>query len=408
MIKRCFVVSMFFCSSVHAMVFDNRFLPLYYKPHTRRCDALSWIRIQPFFMRADRAFSDDRHANIPDIDGSYDQVTLAHALVAVGSENPLRSDFRLKTTLPWSRRGRIDAQGLALYYEQAFCPWLSVGIGTFYGSVNARHDFSLRATELAALSEGDRNYLFQVKEQMHRELGVLPAFYKKTGFGDTDLYVRLGMTFDYTLKCRRLDPAFKVGLIIPTASSTACNNPAAVPLGGQGHWGIYSALEFENECKEDLIVGFNFRAIKRFTRTRQAHLPVAGEPSSYGAVVGPLAVNPGWTFVANPYISFEGLREGFGLKAQYTVVAHLRDLMRDGRVAEEQKKNPVSLDSLQCRSSWAMEHVTIGAFYDFGKVRECPSLYPKLSAYWDIPVNWLVSKRAAKTSSVSLMVEFDF
>ena len=408
MIKRSFIVVTFFCSSVQAMVFDNRFLPLYFKPHTRRCDALSWVRIQPFFMGADRAFSEDKHANIPDIDGSYDQVTVAQALVAVGHENPLRSDLRLRTALPWRRRGRLDAQGLAVYWEQAFNPYVSVGIGTFYGRVNARHEFLLKEAELATLSEGDREYLFQAKEQMHRELGVVPAFYKKTGFGDTDLYVRLGMTFDYTLKCRHLEPACKFGLIIPTASRTPCDNPAAVPLGGQGHWGVYGALEFESECKEDLIVGFNIRAIKRFKRTRRAHLPVKGEPIPYGAVVAPLTVDPGWTFVANPYISFEGLREGFGLKAQYTVVAHLRDLLCDGRTTEEQNKSPVLVDALQCRSSWGMEHVTIGAFYDFGKVRECPSLYPKLSAYWDIPVNWLVSKRAAKTSSVSLVLEFDF
>ena len=52
--------------------------------------------------------------------------------------------------------------------------------------------------------------------------------------------------------------------------------------------------------------------------------------------------------------------------------------------------------------------MTVGAFYDFGRVWDCPRLYPKISAYWDIPVNWLVSKRASKTNSVSLMVEFDF
>lgn len=407
MLKRLCIVGIFFCSSLQGMVFDNRFLPLYFKPHTRRCDALSWIRIQPFFMRADRAFSsEDKHANIPDIDGSYDQVSVANALVAVGHENPLRSDFRLKTTIPWTRRGRLEAQGVALYYEQAFTEYCSLGIGTFYGRVNARHEFLLKGTE-QALQEGDKDYLFQAKERMHRELGVEPPFFNKTGFGDIDLYARFGMGFDYTLKCRRLDPAFKIGLIIPTASTTPCNNPAAVPLGGQGHWGIYGALEFEAECKEDVHAGFNFRAIKRFKKSRRLHVPVAGEPSSYGAVVAPVMIDPGWTFVANPYISFEGLREGFGLNVQYTVVSHLRDHLHDQR-AKEEHTNPAALNLLQCRSSWGMEHVTIGAFYDFGKVRECPTLYPKLSAYWDIPVNWLVSKRAAKTSSVSLMLELDF
>ena len=54
-------------------------------------------------------------------------------------------------------------------------------------------------------------------------------------------------------------------------------------------------------------------------------------------------IDPGWTFVANPYFSFEGLRDGFGLQVQYTVVAHLRDLIEDKRAVEAQKKHPVPL-----------------------------------------------------------------
>ncbi|MBA3752417.1 hypothetical protein H0X06_06565 [Candidatus Dependentiae bacterium] len=407
MIKRSFFAVTFLCGSLQAMVFDNRFLPLYFKPHTRRCDAPYWIRIQPFFMQADRAFSDDKHANIPDIDGSYDQIALANALVSRGRENPLRSDFQLRTTLPWTRRGRLNAQGISVYFEQPVGCYTALGVGTVFGSVNVRHEFLLRGAELL-LPEGDRDYLYQVKEKMHEELGITPAFYKHTGFGDVDCYVRFGTAFDYTLKCRRLDPTLKFGFLVPTQSRTPCNNPAAVPLGGQGHWGVYGAVEFETECKEDLIVGFNFRAIKRFKKSYPIRIPLAGEPSSYGASVALVTVDPGWTFVANPYFSFEGLREGFGLKVQYTLVSHQKDFLTDKSIVDVPRSRTAALNCIRERSSWGTEHVTIGAFYDFGKIRECPNLYPKLSAYWDIPVDWLVSKRAAKTNCVSLMLELDF
>ena len=125
-------------------------------------------------------------------------------------------------------------------------------------------------------------------------------------------------------------------------------------------------------------------------------------------VVGPLEVDPGWTFVFNPYASFEGLREGFGLKAQYTLVSHLKDSFCDKRSDEEKKRIRTVLEPVRERSSWGMEYVTLGAFYDFGKVKDCPCIYPKISAYWDIPVTWLVAKRASKTNCVSLMVEVDF
>ncbi len=70
-------------------------------------------------MHADRAFEDEGVSSIPDIDGSYDQQVLARALVATGFPEPLRSDFRLASTIPWSRRGRLDAQGVAFLYEQS-------------------------------------------------------------------------------------------------------------------------------------------------------------------------------------------------------------------------------------------------------------------------------------------------
>jgi len=66
-----YLVLLLISSSASAMVFDNRFLPFLLKPHTRLCDAPSWIRVQPFFMFADRGFSDGDRINIPDFDGTY-------------------------------------------------------------------------------------------------------------------------------------------------------------------------------------------------------------------------------------------------------------------------------------------------------------------------------------------------
>ncbi len=393
--------------SLKAMVFDNRFLPLLLKPHRRHLDAPSWIRVQPFFMFADRAFSQGERVNIPDIFGSYNQVAIAQALVALGFPNPLRSDLRLRERIPWARKGRIDAQGLAFMYEQSLGCYVSVGINTLFGHVTSRHDFLLREGELQ-LAQGDRDYLFSAKEKMHEELGVSPALYSHTGLGDIDLYLRLGDTWEYTCKFRRIDVALRIGALIPTASETPLNNPAAVPLGGEKHWGVYIGFEGEFEFKEDMIGGLQLRASKRFKRTSVRRMPFDSEPSNYGAVIGSLEVDPGWTFVFNPYFSLEGLREGFGLTGQYTVTSHLADTFTDRRSDELRARIKTDLSPLRERSSWATEYITLGAFYDFGKMWDCPTLYPKISAYWDIPVNWLVSKRAAKTNSVSLMVELDF
>ena len=59
--------------------------------------------------------------------------------------------------------------------------------------------------------------------------------------------------------------------------------------------------------------------------------------------------------------------------------------MSDKRTDEERKRITTNLRPVEERSSWGTEYITIGAFYDFGRVWECPRLYPRISAYWDIP-----------------------
>ncbi len=90
-------------------------------------------------------------------------------------------------------------------------------------------------------------------------------------------------------------------------------------------WGFESELEL----KEDLTFGLMFRAIKRFKKTENFRMPlrrgdklVPTEPEEYGVLVGPVKVDPGWTFVFNPSVETAHLRQGFGLKAMYTLVSH--------------------------------------------------------------------------------------
>ena len=93
-------------------------------------------------------------------------------------------------------------------YEQALGCYVSVGFNTFFAHVTSRHEFLFREGDLH-LNEGDRNYLFAVKEQMHNELGVTPPLYSHTGLGDIDLYLRFGNRWEYTCKFRRIDIALR-------------------------------------------------------------------------------------------------------------------------------------------------------------------------------------------------------
>lgn len=387
------------------MVFDNRYVPFLFKPLFLKDEVDYHLTFQPFFMQADRAISDANDLNIPDICGNYDQRVLAQTFPLRGLPDPLRSDFQLRTSIPWLRIGRLDAQGLAFIFEQKVAPWLSVGINSLFIHVSMRHEFLFAELE-SRLPLGDKNYLLQAKEQIHQELGISPALFSKTGFGDIDLYLKARWGWEYILKCRNIDVALKLGLLIPSAQERDRNNPASIPFGGNRHWGIYGGLENEWELRENLTIGLMGRAIKRFKKNDRIRVPLLTEPPEYGALQAPVSVDPGWTFVFNPYVRLEEIREGLGFQFLYYLVAHLEDRYVDVRSQEQRTALPSNICSLEPCSSWGAEYISVGAFYDFGPVRNC--IYPKISAYWDIPVNWLVSKRSVKTHSVSLMVELEF
>lgn len=395
--------------ALHGMTFDNRFFPLYLKPYIHRVDSLSHFRAQPLFMHAERSFGDLEDVGLPEIAGKYNQVDIAQALRATGcvNGNPFRSDLRGLTSIPWRRDGVIDAEGFALSYEQALNCNFSLGMSLLFLHINARHQFFIDPSCPTAFPQGDREYLDLLKAQFHDLLGVTPPLFNKNAFGDLDLYGRFNLGWDYTWKMRRMDIGFILGGIAPTGSRRALDNPASVFIGGDKHAGAYFGFDSDFELREDWHFGLMARGIKRFPKSQIYRMPVLQEPEQYGAIIGRFRVNPGFTVVVSPFARIEGVRDGFGVQAIYTLVNHFRDKITDER---DNKTVATNIPAVEARSSWGLEHVTVQAFYDFGKCREDSDTgcYPIVSAAWDIPTHWIASKRAYNTNSVSLMVEVDF
>ena len=107
------------------------------------------------------------------------------------------------------------------------------------------------------------------------------------------------------------------------------------------------------------------------------------------------------------HVFLKGIREGLGISVLYTLVAHLKDQVTscvpcDGLPFEGLQPN---IKEFERRSSWGSEYVSIGLFYDLAKERDC-CRYPTISVYWDIPVDWLISERSARTHGISLLVDF--
>lgn len=407
----------FIATTSYSMVFDNRYFPLYPKPFIRDPQKPSLLAVQPLFMYADRSFGYYKEIGLPEINGSfdeinaetdpaYDQAEIARALVLSRrvAQNPLRSDLRGRI-IPWDREGFMIAQGVAFYYEQALNCYWSLGFTGLFLHYNSNHEFFFYDSCLGAPNIGQRAYLYNLKARMHEELGVTPAIYEDINIGDMDFYIRLSNFWEYACRCRLINAGINVGGIAPTAPTRNINNPASLPMGGDGHWGAYVQGDAQFELREDLIIGGLARVIKRFKNTRCHRMPVLEEPSLYGAVQGLAEVNPGVTFAFAPYGKIAGLNGACGIGIGYTLVAHQPDAWTDMR---SDKTIPVNLEPVVKQSRWRSEHITISAFCDYSKYRCDANIAPTLTVAWDIPTNLTVANQVYKTSCVSLIMHVNF
>lgn len=403
---------------LNSMTFDNRYFPLFYKPYIRRPGVHAHARIRPFFMRAERGIGALNHeVNLPDIEGHFDDVRIGQydqleVINGLKKTKLLPEDFCARifnnrdSGLLWKRHGILEAQGVAFFYEHYFGSCWSAGISCFFMQVNSCHEFCLDS-DCAPHGFGDRQFLFDLRQKLHKYyLGLEPALFSPLGFSDLDFFVRCGRHWDYVSKFRSIDVGLKLGVIAPSACPIKLNNPASVPLGGNKHWGVYLDLETTLELKEDWYFLLLIRGIKRIENTRKRRLSLRREPGRYGALIDEVTVDPGWTLVINPWLIFEGLREGFGARIGLVTVHHFRDIGLDMR-RDKSIRSSVSSTYLR-RTQWAYEYISVGAFYDFAKFRDCRRFVPTATLCWDIPVHWRFSKRSNKTHCVSLIVEADF
>jgi hypothetical protein len=227
----------------------------------------------------------------------------------------------------------------------------------------------------------------------------------RVGIGDIDLYLRYGGRWDYILKCRSVQAGLRVGMLAPTGKKYNIDEPTSTPFGGNGHWGVYGAGDLLLELKEDMKLGVYVRLNKRFARTMCSRLPVFKEPLLFGAAVGEARVNPGLTVIFAPFLCVEGLRGGFGMILEYTLVEHWPDHWTDAR---KNQTVPVHLEGVEKHSGWGSDYVTVDAFYDTGRDRPCRFLAPIFSLRWDIPANLLIERNISRTHRVCIGVEIDF
>jgi len=253
---------------------------------------------------------------------------------------------------------------------------------------------------------GDLLELEETRRRMNDQLALCGSFGSQVGFGDFDVYVGGRNSWEYVGKCKEIYTDFRLGVLVPTGVKQNIHILGSVPFGGNGHWGIYASNWSQFELKEDWKVGFLLRVSRRFQKIQCMRMPIKGEPLPFAPEIGEVKIDPAPTLTLAPYVGFENLREGLGLRVVYTLRYHGTDYWCDARKCPGAV--PVDLDKAQELTDWNSDYFTLNAFYDFGKTKIDRELSPIIYAAWDIPSDMLATKRVARTHRISLGVQLTF
>ena len=427
MIKRISIIliNFFLVHSAMGMIFDNRYMPLIQKPYFYIVDYPYHCEFDLFFATAKEAFlTDGDEGPMPAIFGPFDQAVMAKNFVAIGKPNPLPEDFQDASTIPWRVNSKFQTEGF--HFRGLFGITKHWGIGFDWAvmRINSSFIYTLNASGAnVSITTEDAPILDESRRQMFTEAGLSCGHSSQMGMGDLDLYMRFDWSCCYACKMRTINLGLRLGGLLPVGESRNINNPASIPFGGNGFWGVYISPDGEFELREDWKLGFLGRVSKRFGRRRPVRLLAGlqeaqfadGEirqvfvPQSmlFGVERGTAYINPGVTAAFYPYFRIEGMREGLGMEVQYTIIAHMKDEWSKAS-PEGDVEFPVNLVSPMEESKWVMEDISFNIFYDFGKVQSCHSYKPIVEFKWDIPVAFIAAHGVPKTHKVALGMEIDF
>lgn len=427
------VINIFLVHSITGMVFDNQFMPLIQKPYMYIAEKPYHMSTDLFFMTAKEAFlTDGDLGGIPAIYGQFDQAVMAKGFVAFGLPNPLPIEFQDVSKIPWHLRGKFQVEGFGFRGLFGITKHWGIGFDWAMMRINSSIVYALNATDMSGtVSLAEAEELDETRRAMFNMVGLSCGHSSAMGMGDLDFYMRFDWTREYILKMRTINVGLRIGGLLPAGATRDINNPASIPFGGNGFYGVYVAADGEFEIREDWKLGFMARISKRFARCRTVRFPLVtpelisvqstaenGDMIArqevvnkvwsplFGIARGTARVDPGFSGAFYPYFRIENMREGLGMGIQYTVMGHAQDKTTDPRVfGLPTDKEIISGDY---RSSWVMEDVSFNVFYDFGKVDSCHRFAPIVEFNWDLPVQWIVAREVPKTHKISLGIEFAF
>lgn len=406
----------FYSTISEAAVYDNRFFPFYSYIFPRTKRKQSWFNMSSYFITGDEAEGQAGKVGIPELCGKFDQKKLGEELENVGLPNPLRPDFQLLPIIPWDLCGKITGQGLGFEWEQAITCRLSMGLSFWYLHTSSNVEFVLDpvlARDLGFIDgkEGDLFELDRELREMLREIGLEGGQWSKSGVTDIDFYLRYGDIWDYVWKFRSVAAGIKVGVLGPSGTERTICNPASIPFSGNKHAGFYGEADFQLELKEDIYFGGLLRVTGRKSDCEAVRFATDCETPLFGVIQATSTVDPGVGVAGSLYATIEGIRDGLGLQARYTIAYHGKDCFSNIQIAEDLAIEQVpqeSINQLVDCSTFISEYFSLNLFYDFGTKEEDCLVDTKLFFAWDIPIEAFAAKNFVRTNRVALGFQLNY
>jgi hypothetical protein len=376
---------------------------------------LNTISIQPFIMTAGEAHiskheittkSRKRLGEMGEID-IFDMQKLNKSIKKSGlsTKNYVPSEW-LGYGMPIQMQfgGKITGAGLSWNINKNIVENFSIGWESgIFSSQSAISLDSKVADESFILKEGFLFDIFSTYKNLTKTLKLSNLYEKKVDIMDQNIYARYTFGADFIAHCRRIKGIAQLGCIIPTSEKINIKNPASINIGTNGHLGFYGSLELDFLLKEDINLGFKGSVIGQKSEIKNCRLPYDTEQKKYGTVVTRATVSPGTTISFSPYLSIEGLREGLGLRLEYSVFNHLADSIK-----VHDKTVNYNKFATRTYSQWAQEHVCFAAFFDFTRKSDHHSFEPFVGLNIHIPVNFFFSNNSARCYSISCIFEVLF
>lgn len=410
---KLFIFIIFFGTKLSSIVFLNRYLTP--EPLIKNINEEEGLNLSFFSLSASKSHSSDYNYERSDLFNFASVLNLYAIEEGINYTKSQLLETDLVTELPseWkasdsliyiSMPGKINGIGFSWdiikeIFNNTYLGWTS-------GFISNQSAINLDSRSLNSkfnLNFSNFFEILRVYKNLSSYLKINDIFEKRSSILDQNFYINYKFFIDFLAGLKKISCDLKAGLIIPTASDTNVYNPSSVPLGTNGHYGIYGSFELDFLLKEDLSLGFLTRIYNLFSKDKLYRISSQNENPLYGSILENAHVNPGLTSAFSIYLMMEGIREGLGLKFDYSTFNHFSD-----KIELFNKNLNYNEDYNREYTKWAQEHFGFSIFYDFMRNENEYSFEPFLSFTAKIPVNFFFSHNSTKCFSLALSLEISY